>query len=52
MNPGILAVCAYIILLTGTVLWALMKAVNYKLDRLHAGQKPAGACVRVNPEAQ
>jgi hypothetical protein len=51
VNSGILAVCAYIILLTVTVLWALMKAVHEKPDCQPAGQEPSGAYAPVNTEA-
>ena len=50
---GILAVCAYIILLTATVLWALMKPIHQEPepDRLHASQGPSGICAPENQEA-
>jgi len=50
VNPGILAACAYVVLLMVTVLWSLMKAIHREPDCLHAGQGQSGAYAPENPE--
>ena len=49
MNPGILAVWAYVILLMATVLWALVKAIHSDPRGLHATQTSSADCPPENP---
>ena len=50
MNRGIVAVCAYVILLTVTILWSLLKAIHQERDSPHTSQGPSRAYAPANPE--